>query len=90
MFLGQKTDTFILKSEVRVRLIGIDAPDRGQKNYSEATNELTKKISNKKVFLEYDRYQDDKYGRVLAWVWISCESTPKFLPTPSAQEIDSE
>jgi len=61
-------------------LIGIDAPDRGQKNYSEAINELTKEISNKKVFLEYDRYQDDKYSRVLAWVWIGCESTPKFLP----------
>jgi len=73
-------DTFILKSGVRVRLMGIDAPNRGQKNYSEAINELTKEISNKKVFLEYDRYQDDKYGRVLAWVWIGCESTPKFLP----------
>jgi len=73
-------DTFILKSGVRVRLMGIDAPDRGQKNYSEAINELTKEISNKKVFLEYDRYQDDKYSRVLAWVWIGCESTPKFLP----------
>jgi endonuclease YncB( thermonuclease family) len=32
------------------------------------------------VYLEYDRYQDDKYGRVLAWVWVGCEGTPRFLP----------
>ena len=29
--------------------------------------------------MEYDRYQDDKYGRILAWVWINCETDkPKF------------
>ena len=28
--------------------------------------------------MEYDREQNDKYGRILAWVWINCESTPRF------------
>ncbi len=83
-------DTFTLASGVKVRLIGINTPERGQKNYSEATKELTDEISGKKVFLEYDRYQDDKYGRVLAWVWIGCESTPQFLPADYMHKSDRE
>ena len=26
----------------------------------------------KKVTLEYDQYQDDKFGRILAYVWVAC------------------
>lgn len=37
-------------------------------------------IDGKPVWLEYDRYQDDKYNRLLAWVWINCESKPQFRP----------
>lgn len=73
-------DTFTIKNGITVRLLGINAPDKGQKNFDLARNNLTSMVNGKKVFLEYDRYQDDKYGRVLAWVWIDCETTPKFLP----------
>lgn len=83
-------DTMIMKSGLRLRLIGIDAPDRGQKNYTEATNELSNQVTNKRVYLEYDRYQDDKYSRVLAWVWIDCETTPKFLPADYMHKSDNE
>lgn len=30
--------------------------------------------------MEYDRYQDDQFNRLLAWVWVNCESKPEFLP----------
>lgn len=83
-------DTFTIASGVKVRLIGINTPERGQKNYSEATKALTDGISGKKVFLEYDRYQDDKYGRVLAWVWIDCESTPRFLTADYMHKFGNE
>jgi endonuclease YncB( thermonuclease family) len=73
-------DTFTLKNGVKVRLIGINSPDKGAKGYDTAKSELEKEILNKKIYLEYDRYQNDKYGRVLAWIWIDCEKTPKFLP----------
>lgn len=73
-------DTFALTSGVEVRMLGIDAPNRGAKNYKEAGDALTRLIAAKRVFLEYDRYQDDKYGRVLAWVWVGCEKAPSFLP----------
>lgn len=73
-------DTFTLQNGVGVRLIGIDAPNRGDGKWEEAREALTKLIGDKRVYIEYDRYQDDKYGRVLAWVWVDCEQTPTFLP----------
>jgi endonuclease YncB( thermonuclease family) len=74
----------------RVRLIGINAPERGKEKYDEAKISLDNLVVNKKVWLEYDRYQDDKFGRVLAWVWIDCETeTPKFLP-PNYMHLDGK
>ena len=71
-------DTFDLKSGARVRILGVDSPARGKENYEEAGEYLSKMIKEKRVWLEYDRYQNDKYGRILAWVWVNCESKPKF------------
>ncbi len=73
-------DTFELKNGVGVRMIGINAPDRGDGRFDASRNQLVQLIDGKKVYLEYDRYQDDKYGRILAWVWIGCEAAPKFKP----------
>lgn len=72
-------DTFEISKEKTVRVLGIDAPNRGEKGDKEAADALSKMIDGKKVWLEYDRYQDDKFGRMLAWVWIGCEESPKFL-----------
>lgn len=52
--------------------MGIDAPNRGKENYQEAKDYLQVLVMNKKLELEYDQYQDDKFGRVLAYVWITC------------------
>lgn len=73
-------DTFRLSNGVEVRLIGVNAPGRGEKHYKEAREYLSRIIDEKRVYLEYDRYQDDKYGRVLAWIWVNCEKEPTFLP----------
>ena len=73
-------DTFRLWNGFDYRLIGVDAPERGEKNSDEATSKLTGLVGKKRVWLEYDRYDDDQHGRVLAWVWIGCEKTPKFTP----------
>jgi len=73
-------DTFELATGHKVRMIGINAPDRGKEDYEESKG-VIEALKNKKVWLEYDRYQDDKYGRILAWVWIGCETdNPKMLP----------
>ncbi len=73
-------DTFTLKNGMDVRLLGIDAPGRGESGFENARDALALSTKGKRVYLEYDRYQDDKFGRLLAWVWINCEETPKFLP----------
>lgn len=73
-------DTFVLEDGTVVRLLAVNTPDRGDKNYEEVAQNLVALVKNKRAYLEYDRYQDDKYGRILAWVWVDCEGTPKFLP----------
>lgn len=72
-------DTFQLTNGVEVRLIGIDAPARGKEGHDTAKQYLIKVVDGKRIYLEYDRYQDDKFGRMLAWVWVDCEKEPVFL-----------
>ena len=62
-------DTIFLQSGQTVRLIGIDAPDRGEIGYDKAREYLNTMIAGETVELEYDYYQDDKFGRVLAYVY---------------------
>ncbi len=73
-------DNIYLENGQSIRLIGINAPERGKENFEKAKDKLDKIATGKKVYLEYDRYQDDKYGRIQAWIWVDCESEPKFLP----------
>lgn len=74
-------DTFRLRNGLDYRLIGIDAPGRGQTGSREAVELLTRLVEGQRVWLEYDRYQDDKFGRILVWIWVGCERSPKFQPT---------
>jgi len=66
-------DTFVIKNGLTVRLLGINAPDRGKDNYRQASDYLSQLILNKKLTFEYDQYQDDKFGRILAYIWIGCD-----------------
>ncbi len=65
-------DTFVIKNGMTVRLLGIDAPNRGQEKYQEAKDYLSYLVLNRQLTFEYDQYQDDKFGRILAYVWIKC------------------
>jgi len=53
-------------------------PTGGKSGYEEAMERLSELVEGRRVWLEYDRVQDDKYGRILAWVWVDCESRPRF------------
>ena len=68
-------DTILLNSGQTIRLIGINAPERGEKGFDQAKDYLTDLIDGEEVFLEYDKYQDDKYGRVLAYVFEKCSTS---------------
>lgn len=68
-------------SSVSLRLIGVNAPDRGDPEWETSREFLSSLLLNKQIWLEYDRYQNDKFGRILAWIWINCESVPVFTPS---------
>lgn len=69
-------DTIVLSNGLKVRYIGIDAPELHHKNkdvvaMGEKAKEYNKSlVSGKKVRLEYDVEQHDKYGRALAYVYV--------------------
>lgn len=66
-------DTFTMKTGLSLRLLGIDTPNRSDEGYKEAKNYLASLITNKELVIEYDTYQDDKFGRILGYIWIPCE-----------------
>ena len=80
-------DTILVKieeKEVRVRLIGVDAPESvnpdEEKNTEEGTvaSEFLKDFlsSYDTVYLQFGREDTDKYGRMLAYVWLTEDVFP--------------
>jgi len=64
-------DTIVLKDDERVRLLGIDTPERGQYYFEEARERLSEMVDGKEVLLETDKEERDKYDRLLRYVWIN-------------------
>lgn len=65
--IGQGFDRVSFRS---VRYLGIDAPNAGEDKFEEAKVYNERLVLGKKITLEYDTPQNDKYGRILAWVWL--------------------
>ena len=82
-------DTIVVKYngvDEKVRLIGIDTPESVHSDESKNTKEgvmvsdYTKKmLTDKKVGLEFDVSKRDKYGRLLAYVYLDGEMYNKIL-----------
>ena len=56
----------------RFRLLGVDTPERGQENYKEAKDFVTKLVLNRTVFIKTEK--DDAFGRYLAVVFYTDEN----------------
>lgn len=63
-------DTIIVEGGVHVRLLGIDADEKGYPCYEPAKKRLEQLLLNKEVFLEKDKTDIDKYGRCLRYVFL--------------------
>ncbi|NLB26530.1 MAG: thermonuclease family protein [Bacteroidales bacterium] len=69
-------DTFVIESNERVRLIGIDTPEtvhprRGVEPYGPEASEFTKNaIEGKQIRLEFDVEIYDMFKRLLAYVYV--------------------
>ncbi|MEM0325182.1 MAG: thermonuclease family protein [Candidatus Aenigmatarchaeota archaeon] len=64
-------DTFVDKNGERVRLIGINTPEIGERCYEEAKARLKELIEKKYVKLVYDVKRKDRYNRTLAYVFVN-------------------
>ena len=64
-------DTFRCRDGTRVRLIGIDAPERSQGDAYGASREALRRMAGPgdTVRLERDVAPRDRFGRELAWAW---------------------
>lgn len=60
-------DTLVLENGGTVRLIGVNAPEKGQPGFLDAKQEL-ELLEGEKVFLERDVVDKDRYGRLLRYV----------------------
>ena len=63
-------DTIVLTGGERVRLIGIDAPERGQSGADEAAQFVRTLIEGRTVWLEADVADRDRFGRLRRYVWL--------------------
>ena len=63
-------DTIVLQSGEHVRYIGIDTPEKDQPFYQQAKELNQKLIGTKEIRIEFDVQKKDKYGRLLAYVYI--------------------
>ncbi|PIX92540.1 hypothetical protein CO134_03680 [Candidatus Kuenenbacteria bacterium CG_4_9_14_3_um_filter_39_14] len=60
-------DTFHISEAIRVRLMGINSPDKGECYYQQAKQALQELIEGKQVKLEKDITDKDDYGRWLRY-----------------------
>jgi len=58
-------------SQHKIRLTGIDAPERGQAYGTKSKEHLSDSVAGEFVVVEYDKY--DRYGRVLGKVLLDGE-----------------
>ena len=70
-------DTIVLNNGEKVRLIGVDTPDTKDSRktvqyYGKESFGFTQQmVEGKEVRLEFEQQQRDKYGRLLAYVYLS-------------------
>lgn len=68
-------DTFYLS----VRLIGIDSPERNEDHYREASDYLRGLLRGRRVRIEQDEEQLDRYGRLLGYVFVERDDEEIFV-----------
>ena len=63
-------DTVVVEGGYHVRLLGIDANERGYPCYDEAKSRLEELVLNKEVRLEKDQTDVDQYDRCLRYIFL--------------------
>lgn len=70
-------DTLTIEGNRRVRFLGIDCPELDEKQpfAEEAKDYVLRKCHDKHVYFSFEPGNDktDRYGRLLAWVWVDLQ-----------------
>ncbi|XLQ19866.1 MAG: thermonuclease family protein [Candidatus Moraniibacteriota bacterium] len=72
-------DTFDIDTGERIRMIGMDTPERGEPYYKEATDRLKELIEGKEVVLKKDISETDRYDRLLRHVYVGDDWINKIM-----------
>jgi len=78
------------KIQHRIRLAGIDAPEKGQPFGNASRKRLSELVVGKEVRVEFEKY--DRYGRIVGKVWVTpldCLTCGKSLNACLAQITSS-
>jgi len=67
-------DTLIIENNIRVRLLGIDAPESRECFGDESKQQLAKLVLGQEIFLEKDQTARDNYDRLLRYVVLRNEN----------------
>ena len=62
-------DTVELSDGSKVRLVGINTPEKNERNYLEAKENMESLVLDKEIFLQKDISDTDKYGRKLRYIF---------------------
>lgn len=63
-------DTFVIETGDEVRIVGVDAPEKGHPFSRKATEFARHKLLGRLVRIEPAKTIRDKYNRILGWVWL--------------------
>ncbi|MCR4325423.1 MAG: thermonuclease family protein [Patescibacteria group bacterium] len=69
-------DTIEIENEIKVRLLGINAPERGECYFEESKKEMEALVEGRDVTLLKDITGKDRYGRLLRYV-VRSEADPE-------------
>ena len=79
-------DTFVISGGEYVRILGVDAPEKGEEGYHEATDFL-RQFEGKAVTLESEGADRDGYGRLLRHAYVDSQSLAVTLLQESLADI---
>ncbi len=80
---GQNENVFVLRiidgdtivTDIgRIRLLGINSPEKGEIGYTDALNFLKSKILEKNITIVFEGEKKDKYKRYLAYIYYNGEN----------------
>jgi micrococcal nuclease len=63
-------DTIDIENDIRIRLIGVDTPARGECGFSESRAFMQELLKSEQIYIEKDITGADRYDRLLRYIYV--------------------